>query len=131
MDTRQQMEQVSIARRQDAIVAKDRLKEQSKQRLMKIISTKHRTTLIGSLSRFEEFIGKMLWGHGKPDDELTPEQLQWKEMWLQCRTEILNNGNNQLRALEKEIVQYDVEWLRYRVMLPVRSPNNLKEDSSK
>ena len=49
-----------------------------------------------------------------------------REIFERLREEILNNGNNQIRNALAELQQYDVEWLRYKIKLPVRQPN--KED---
>lgn len=60
-----------------------------------ILRKKIQTTMIGALARFEEGFG-YLWGHNQ--DSLTPKQLEFKNMWDKVRTEILNNGNDQIRA---------------------------------
>lgn len=120
MELRRQMREAVAARKEDAIVAHKRFKEQSRTRLMRIIETKLKTTLIGSVSRFEGHFGRTLWGHGLPEEQLTEAQKQWREVWNQCRNEVLNNGNQQLRALEKEIINYDIEWLRYQNDLPIK-----------
>jgi hypothetical protein len=94
--------------------------EASKQRLLTILKKKLTTGFIGAIARFEEHIGRELWGHGKPESECTKEQLAWRAVWDDCRTEVLNNGNSQIRAIESEMGQYDVKWQRYRNVLPVR-----------
>ena len=119
MDHHEQMHLAAVARHQDAVVARNRLRAECRRRLARIVATKHRTTLIGSLSRFEECFGA-LWGHGLDETELTETQRMWREVWQRCRTGVLDNGNQQLRALEKELEQYEVEWLRYRAVLPMR-----------
>jgi hypothetical protein len=97
---------------------KEKYAANSKQRLKRICSTKMRTSFIGALSQFEGFFG-LLWGHGQ-DDPLTPEQEEMRKLWEQCRTEVLNNGNNQLRSLESEIDLHYVRWERYQMTLPVK-----------
>jgi hypothetical protein len=91
--------------------------EQSRLRLLKIIKKKLMTTTIGSLSVVEEEIGKGLWGHGLAESECSPEQLAWRKIWETCRNKILNNGNNQIRAVEKEIPQYTMQWDRYNTVI--------------
>ena len=44
--------------------------EFSKKRLLNNLEKKFNTTIIGSLSVFEEEFGE-LWGHGLPNDQLT------------------------------------------------------------
>src|SRR5687767_13493781 len=73
--------------------------EESRKRLDKIISTKMNTTFIGALSSFEKNFG-FLWGQGKKDADRTDEEKQLNQIWQNIRTEVLNNGNNQLRALK-------------------------------
>ncbi len=102
--------------------AEQRYLETSRQRLLKIVQRKNATGFIGALAKFEQHIGVVLWGHGKPDSECTPDQLAWRQVWEQCRAEILNNGNNQQRAVENEFALYTVRWNRYVTTLPVAAP---------
>lgn len=88
---------------------KERLEKPTelKERLKRSISTKMRTAFIGALSQFEQFFGT-IWGHNKPEEILTINQLEMKKRWEQVRNNILNNGNNQLRAAEAELETYDI-----------------------
>lgn len=99
--------------------------EESKKRLAKIVETKLKTSFIGALSHFEEEFG-FLWGHGQEED-LTEEQEFMREIWERTRTAVLNNGNNQIRALKSEVANHSIEWQRYRMELPVK-PMDSKED---
>ncbi len=81
----------------------------SKATLKRHIETKFRTTMIGALSKFEKMFGD-LWGHGLPNDQLTEEQITNKEKWQLVRTEILNNGNNQMRAAMSEIDNNTIKY---------------------
>jgi hypothetical protein len=96
----------------------DKFKEVSKDRLLKISKKKVKTTMIGALSTVEEKFG-FLWGH-KQEDPLTPEQEHMKELYEEARSEILDRGNNQARNLEAEFANYEINWLRYTITLPVR-----------
>ena len=52
-----------------------------------------------------------LWKINPSDDDYDIKEKQyWKNVWEKCRSEILNNGNNQLRSVESEIDQYSVSW---------------------
>lgn len=82
--------------------------EDSKKRLGKIISQKIRTTMIGALESFEYKFEKYL------------EDPEFKDMFQEVRKEILDNGNNQIRATEKELEQYEVKWNRYTIVMPVK-----------
>lgn len=95
--------------------------EESKKKIQKIISTKMRTCFVGGLSSVEHFFGS-IWGHNSTDP-LTPEQEKMKEIWEECRTAILNNGNTQLRALESELLQYTINWNRYQKNLKPENGN--------
>lgn len=93
--------------------SRNRYSEQSRERLKKSIETKIRTTMIGALALIEEKFG-FLWGQDKSEDELTDHELDMEDLKEELRTEILNQGNAQLRAAQAEIDQYDVRWNRYQ-----------------
>jgi len=116
MDIEKQMEDaVKLTKIEDAKFKK-KYESDSKTRLFKITSTKIRTAFIGALSAFEQNFGD-LWGHRLQDSELTEEQLKWREIWEECRTSILNNGNHQIRAVENEMSQYLISWNRHQTFL--------------
>lgn len=108
----------------------DKYKDDSKDRLKKIGTGKIKTTMIGALSIIEKHFG-FLWGldeNGRESDEsLSPEEQHMKDLFLEkVRSEILDLGNAQIRNLTAEIQQYNVEWNRYHLQLPVR-PEGPKE----
>ena len=70
------------------------------------------TTIIGSLAAFEERFGD-LWGHGLPIAELDEDQRYWRDLWMETRSKVLDNGNANLRAAQNEISQYTMSWNRY------------------
>lgn len=88
---------------------KAKYKAESRERLKKIIAKKIQTTMIGALDSIEKHIGA-LW----EDDELLREKYEI------IRQEILDRGNDQIRKLNSEVDQYDVEWLRYHLKLNVK-----------
>lgn len=92
----------------------ERAQAYSKKQLIDNLSKKFRTSMIGGLAKFEENFG-YLWGHGKQRAELTKAELEWREKWEITRTEILNNGNNQLRGALDELSQYTTSWDKYKV----------------
>ena len=69
--------------------------------------------MIGALDSFEAEFGDQ-WGHGLDIEDLTPEQIEKRKVWNAVRTDILNKGNNQLRAAQEEIAQYTMTWDKYR-----------------
>ena len=101
-------------------------KEVSKDRLLKISKKKIQTTMIGALSAMEKGFG-FLWGH-ESSETLTPEQEHLKEIYDEVRSEILDRGNNQARNLEAEFANYDINWLRYQITLPVKTFNQEEGD---
>jgi len=103
-------------------VAEDKNREDYKKisqgRLTKNLETKIRTTFIGNINTFEKHFGE-LFGFGKKTEELTQDQKYFRSIWESCRKEILDKGNNELRAARSEISEYTVEWNRYHKTLPV------------
>lgn len=94
-------------------INKSKLLKDSKQQLRKIIETKMKTTMIGALAKFEAFFGKQ-WGHGLDEKDCDEKQLAWYNVWQQCRDEILNNGNAQLRGILAELDLYSIKWEGYK-----------------
>lgn len=97
--------------------------QESLARLRKIVIKKMTTAFIGAMAKFETHIGTELWGHGLPAHKCTPDQLAWREVWQNCRNEILNHGNHQARSVEAELEQYTISWDRYQTKLGGRSSN--------
>ena len=92
--------------------AGEQYKDGSKRRLINIIKKKFNTTIIGSLAAFEDQFGE-LWGHGLELKDLDDEQRYWRDIWMETRAKILDNGNANLRAAESELSQYSISWNRY------------------
>ena len=90
-------------------------KEESKTRLSKILKKKIQTTMIGALSSIEENFG-FLWNNSETTEK---DQKIMKDLYQKIRSEILEKGNNQARYLDAELSQYEVEWLRYSVQIPI------------
>lgn len=113
MDNLERMRRASAIRKEGEANSKENYKDASRERLTSIVEKKMRTTMIASLAKVEEHIGVKLWGHGLPASECTSEQLLMRKSWADCRDEILNKGNGQIRAFHKEILLYEVVWSRY------------------
>tara|TARA_B100000745_G_C20117123_1_gene382443 strand:+ start:228 stop:605 length:378 start_codon:yes stop_codon:yes gene_type:complete len=90
----------------------EQYKDNSKRRLVNIIKKKFNTTIIGSLAAFEDQFGE-LWGHGLELRDLDNDQRYWRDIWMETRAKILDNGNANLRAAESELSQYTISWNRY------------------
>lgn len=84
---------------------KTRYKEQSKDRLINLMTKFINTTMIGSIAAIEKHLN---------NETLSENEFQ------RVRQEILDNGNKQRRAMMDELSRYDVEWLRYTMKLPVK-----------
>jgi hypothetical protein len=104
----------------------DRQTAHDKDTLKRHITSKLKTTMIGALASFEEAFGQ-LWGKGLDDVELTSDQRQYKDIWELIRTEVLNKGNNQLRAAMSEIDQYTVAFNKMEYKFVVTKPGNQGE----
>ena len=98
----------------------------SRDRFAKSLTKKFKTTMIGALARFEERFGE-IWGFGLEEGkELSKEQEDALEAWLLVRTEILNNGNTQLRHALDELSRYKLTYEGFKMTLTVkpRETNN-------
>lgn len=74
------------------------------------IATKRlETTMIGALSRFENIFG-YLWGQHKHHTEpLTDNELYFENLWQDVRNNILNHGNQQIRAMQNDMNKHSNE----------------------
>jgi len=98
----------------------DRLaKEGSKQRLVKAVEKHIRTSFIGALDAFEKEFG-YLWGHGKDVEELSEDELTFREVWNRARDKVLDNGNDRIKNASEEIDQYNVEWNKFQTNFVVK-----------
>ena len=96
----------------------DLYKEKSKDRLAKNCKKKVQTTMIGALSSIEDHLG-FLWGH-KSDEALSEEQEKMRQLYEELRSEILDKGNPQMRNIDAELTQYDINWNRYQYQIPIK-----------
>lgn len=107
--------QMGVLKKRAKEVSEQKYLDASKKRLEKIIGTKIRTAFIGALAAFEEEFG-FLWGHDI-DGPVTDEQKDLAQIWENVRTQILNNGNHQLRAAKQELENHLIKWNRYQYTL--------------
>ena len=98
-------------------VREDKYRQDSKDRLSKIIKKKVETTMIGALSSIEQHFS-FLWDN--KNSPLTEEQKMMFDLYQKVRSEILDKGNNQARNVDAELAQYDINWLRYSINIPVK-----------
>lgn len=107
-----------------------RYEAHSKATLKRHIETKFRTTMIGSLSRFEKIFGEEVWGYGLDEDLLTDTQKENQEKWQLARTEILNNGNNQMRAALAEVDNNTIRYNKMEYTFLLKKPQDSQEKSN-
>lgn len=117
------LQRVLDRRRGEVAARQKKYARSSKDQLSRVIRKKTNTIFIGAIAQFEKFFGR-LWGHGKDDEDCTPAELEFRKVWMECRTEVLNGGNAQLRALLNEISQYEIVWNRHHLDLVVQGENS-------
>ena len=103
----------------------ERYKDISRDKLFKASKKKIQTTMIGALSSIEEHLG-FLWD--AKDGQLTEDQVYMKDLYQKVRSEILDKGNTQSRNVDAELSQYDIKWLRYNAVIPVKETKGGQED---
>lgn len=74
--------------------------------------------MIGALSSIENYFG-FLW-EVDIDEVPTAEKKLMYELYQKVREEVLNKGNAQARNIDAELSQYNVNWLKYRNVIPVK-----------
>lgn len=89
----------------------------SRERLKTACLKKIDTTMIGALDAIEKELSELI------GDCSNADQIMLKEAFLRARSKILDNGNNQKRAISDEIRHYIVDWQMYTVTLPVKPKN--------
>jgi len=99
-------------------IKEDKYTSDSKDRLSKILKKKVETTMIGALSSIENYFG-FLW-EVDIDEVPTAEKKLMYELYQKVREEVLNKGNAQARNIDAELSQYNVNWLKYRNVIPVK-----------
>ena len=102
----------------------DIVKEKSKDRLKAAVQKRIKTTMIGSISSIEKIFGD-LWGH--ECEFRTAEQEELYQVFVELRTEILDNGNLQIRSFENDLQAYEVEWTGYHLEIPILHKRKLGE----
>jgi hypothetical protein len=112
-----QQDALSQAQKAGRIANESQIRGDSLSRLRTIANRKFRTCFIFPIAEFEKVFGLEIWGHGLPEERLTPQQRANRQRWELVRTSILNNGNTQSRALQAELELHDVRFKGYRVEL--------------
>lgn len=93
----------------------DKYKEESKTRLSKIMKKKIETTMVGALSSIEDHLGHLF----EVDGGI-------KDLYDIIRSEILDKGNAQARNVDAELNQYEVEWKKYQMEIPMKPQPSIR-----
>ena len=97
---------------------KERKYRESRAKLKKNLEKRIRTTMIGAIAAIEEEFGRF-W---KNEDGLpwSEDQTKVYEIFQSVRAQILDNGNNQIRMLEKDMDGFNIEEKLYHIQLQVK-----------
>jgi len=87
---------------------RDRVRQTAKKKLQDYSVSRCKTTLIGSIEKFELGFG-FIWGHGQPYASLTDDQKEMREIWREVRYEILADGEHRINQLKDKFDLYEVE----------------------
>jgi hypothetical protein len=88
------------------------------------VETRFKTIMIGSLARVEDSFG-FLWGHNS--DNPTAKQLEFRTLWEDLRTDILNHGNFHIRNGVDDIIDFLQEEKRYTYQFYINNRRNDNE----
>lgn len=102
-------------------IKEDRHKAMSYDSLKERMANRIRTTMIGAISSIEEYFG-FLWGHD--EENPTKSQKDLKRVFEDLRKEILDKGNNQLRSIDSDLCNYDINKKEIKIILPVNRRGN-------
>lgn len=104
--------------------AKKRYRDNCKHVLSKNISKKITTTMIGALDAIEKEFG-FLWNQG--DIPTNNQQRDLKEKYDLLRKRILDLGNSQIKKVDEDLNNYDIENKRYHYVIPLVSERKENE----
>lgn len=110
-------QELAVLRKQQKLDLEKKIAYDSRERLKRTSTKKFKTSFIFPISEFETAFGLELWGHGLPEDQISSIQKANRKRWQQVRTNILNNGNIQRRAMEAEIDLHEVRFIGYQMDL--------------
>jgi len=98
-------------------VAKEDNLKRSRDNLKRLVEKRIRTTMIGALACVEEKFGQF-W-KTENNEKMTAEQASLYQLFQEIRSVILDNGNNQIRLLDKDIDNFNVEAKKYHIQFKV------------
>ncbi len=88
------------------------------------VEKRFKTVFVGAISKIEEMFGP-LWGQDEIDEEnMTPEQLKWYEIFLELRDDIFDQGNRQKNQCVKDLNRF-----RTNINMLVSQPKELRKQN--
>ena len=112
-DLREKMDEAGRLREQMKANSRKQFSEVSRRRLTENARKKLQTTFVGAVAQIEKAFG-VLWRNKKAGERMTLDEQHWYDKYQEARNAIFTNGNNQIRALEKELETYSVRWDGYQ-----------------
>ena len=77
--------------------------------LNRIAKKRFQTVFVGAVASIEESFGS-LWGEDNLDEEdMTPAQLQWYNIFLEIRDRIFDQGNNQKEKFLRDLTRFKIK----------------------
>lgn len=105
---------------------RERQHKKAKELLQKTMESRVLSSFIHALSEFEKEFGEM-WGHFIEDDnKLSDEQFKNYEKYEELRKRILDYGNNQKRLIQKDLSNFNVEYIQEEIILKEMPDNGKK-----
>lgn len=98
-------------------IAKEENFKRSRANLKNLIEKRMKTVMVGSLASFEEKF-EQFW-KPEPGQKMTKEQELLQKLFQEVRSSILDKGNNQIRLLEKDLENFNVEAKKYHLQFKV------------
>ena len=79
------------------------IKNDLKMKIAKFMTT----SFVFAQAQMEKEFG-FLWDHDSDTEEITEEQAEFEDLYENFRKKVLDNGNNQIRFLNKLLDRYDI-----------------------
>lgn len=86
--------------------------------LKSLMQNRIKTTMVGAISSIEKYLG-FLFAQNE-ERELTPEEQEIKDIFLDLRKDILDKGNTEIRKLDEDFKKFNITRKVYQIKLPVK-----------
>lgn len=83
-----------------------------KRAVGRFVSKALETVSVGSIVAFEEQFG-YLWGNGKDPKELTEDEAEFREMWMEVRAKIFGRADESKKTVREFIEQFSIRKKRF------------------